>query len=427
MILRKLRHVWKLMANNKLFSAIYIFGTALALATVTVFAVVYYNSLAPVYPEYNRPKTAYISHIQCDEILNHGMSQSRLSYPFIRDYLSNFKNVDKMALCCDIWAMPYVQTENGVPDLKVKVTPVDTAFFEIFNFDFLAGAPFTPQEFLSGMKVAVVSEQTIRDAFGPISPSEALGKDISLDFQKYKITGVVKEASQMQNWSYANVYYPYTTLPDYKREGYRPGTGNFQVIYLTDKLGELKEEVAETIRRYNTGNDKFNITLWNQPQSHNELILTDNPMNTEPFSLWTYLAKGLGLLAILLLVPAMNLSGMISGQMESRISEMGIRKSFGATRSVLLGEVLWENFFLTLAGGLIGFVFAYLMFRMGIGSIFGKGDSELGPLYLSASQVFAPAIFGFVFVISLLLNILSAFVPAYRSLGKPIVESLKEK
>ena len=36
----------------------------------------------------------------------------------------------------------------------------------------------------------------------------------------------------------------------------------------------------------------------------------------------------------------MNLSGMIAGRMEARLAEMGIRKSFGATRRRLLSQVL---------------------------------------------------------------------------------------
>lgn len=63
--MKTLEHVWRLICHNKLFSAIYIFGTALALATVTMFAVVMWNKVAPVYPEYNRAETAYIQTVRC--------------------------------------------------------------------------------------------------------------------------------------------------------------------------------------------------------------------------------------------------------------------------------------------------------------------------------------------------------------------------
>ena len=60
------------------------------------------------------------------------------------------------------------------------------------------------------------------------------------------------------------------------------------------------------------------------------------------------------LMLLLLLLPAINLSGMVSNRMESRMAEMGIRKAFGAKRRTLLREVIRENLVLTLCGGIAG-------------------------------------------------------------------------
>ena len=50
MIKQYFKQAWRMMRQNKLFSAIYIGGTAIAIATTTVFAVIYYVKLAPIYP-----------------------------------------------------------------------------------------------------------------------------------------------------------------------------------------------------------------------------------------------------------------------------------------------------------------------------------------------------------------------------------------
>ena len=48
---------------------------------------------------------------------------------------------------------------------------------------------------------------------------------------------------------------------------------------------------------------------------------------------------------MLLLVPALNLSGMISSRMERRLPEMGIRKAFGATgERRFLTDCMGESF-----------------------------------------------------------------------------------
>ena len=49
-----------MMREEKLFSCIYILGTALAIAFTMVMAVVYYAKLADIAPEVNRSRTVYL-------------------------------------------------------------------------------------------------------------------------------------------------------------------------------------------------------------------------------------------------------------------------------------------------------------------------------------------------------------------------------
>ena len=54
------------------------------------------------------------------------------------------------------------------------------------------------------------------------------------------------------------------------------------------------------------------------------------------------------IIVILLLVPAINLSSMTLSRMRKRMTEIGVRKAFGATANELLRQVFWENLILTL-------------------------------------------------------------------------------
>lgn len=94
-------------------------------------------------------------------------------------------------------------------------------------------------------------------------------------------------------------------------------------------------------------------------------------------------------------------------------------------RGQLLREVLWENLILTIAGGVLGFILAWVLLQLGISSLMAKGDYGVDDV-VTAEMVFSPVIFTFVFVVCCILNIMSAFLPAYRSLRRPIVQSLKE-
>ena len=56
-----LRQALHMMKEEKLFSGIYIAGTALAIAFTMVIAVVYYAKLADIEPEVNRSRTVYVT------------------------------------------------------------------------------------------------------------------------------------------------------------------------------------------------------------------------------------------------------------------------------------------------------------------------------------------------------------------------------
>ena len=119
--------------------------------------------------------------------------------------------------------------------------------------------------------------------------------------------------------------------------------------------------------------------------------------------------------------------------MESRLAEMGVRKSFGAGRGKLLGQVMWENLLLTLLGGLLGLIVAWLFIYVGREWVFTLLDDypEAIPqganAYVSGEMLFAPAVFACALLLCVVLNLLSALVPAWLSLRKPIVNSLYER
>jgi len=421
--MKTITHVWHLVCLNKLFSAIYIFGTALALATVTIFAVVMWNKVAPVYPEYNRSETAYIESIQVSRKNAKGYHQGRMSLEAARDYFGKLPSAKKTSVMVDAWEDAFVQPETGEPDVKVRIKPTDTAFFDIYTFKFLAGKPFSDADFESGLRTAVISDGLARKAFGNVGYEDVIGREISLDFKKYKVCGVVKEGTPTEVWSYAHIIFPYTS-GEYKDQGNFPFVGSFKSIILTDDMESLKAEAQAVVDRYNSSQDEYELNLLTNPIGHTVYALGDGGSD-ENFSIGSFLL-GVGMiLLVLLLVPALNLSGMISGRMEERLAEMGVRKSFGATRGRLLGEVLWENLLLTIVGGIAGFLLAWLLLNAGIANLLAKGDYGVDAV-VTSEMIFSPVIFVFAFIVCCVLNIMSALVPAWRSLRHPIVQSLKE-
>lgn len=427
-----------LFRQNCLFSTLYIAGTGLAIAMTVVMALVYYVKLAPVYPEANRANTLYLTHASFHSEKQKATWQAGLSYQALQDWVYPLKNAAAVSarLESDLTETGYIQPADRSGDFHPALKLVDPAFFRVYPFRFLEGKPFTDADLESGLRAAVISDDLARRLFGAVEG--AVGRSFSLDYVDCRVCGVVRGASYLTPQSYAQVYLPYSADPAYREAlaAQFPYCGSFSVTFLVEdgaQADALRAEIADAARRLNLQyRGQWQMELWKQPTAHWLGVFQSHPSDAD-FNPWKAVGYLLVVVLVLLLVPALNLSGLIASRMESRLAEMGVRKSFGAGRGVLLSQVMWENFFLTLAGGLLGLVLAWTTVCLGREWIFTLLNDWMveapqdANVYVSGEMLFAPAVFGIAFLLCLALNLLSALLPAWLSLRKPIVYSLYEK
>ena len=113
---------------------------------------------------------------------------------------------------------------------------------------------------------------------------------------------------------------------------------------------------------------------------------------------------------VLLLIPAINMSGITQSRMRKRMAEIGVRKAFGATRSELLTQVLYASVLL-LSDWLLDT---------------GTASMGIGRTFVNAEMMFNPLIFLYAFLACLALNLLSAGIPAWRASRMRIISALNE-
>lgn len=431
-----LTQAFTLLKQNRLFSMLYIVGTGLAIAMTVIVAVVYYVKLAPIYPEENRKNTLYLTHVSFKSEQESRTYQSALSYRALQEWIYPLKNVVAVSARFSNAMDYYIQPADRSGDFRPALKLVDPAFFRIYALQFLEGHPFTEADLASGIHTAVISDDLARRLFG--TTEGVVGRSFSMDYVNYHVCGVVRGASFLTRQSYAQVYAPYSIESNYKDPVVSsfPYCGLFNVTFLVKDNAQakaLRAEIKDLIRRVNAQyKGQWQMELWEQPTSHALSVFKEYPADTS-FSSWKVAGRLTLWVLVLLLVPSLNLNGLIASRMESRLPEMGVRKSFGASRSALLSQVMWENFFLTLVGGLLGLLVAWIMLYVGRGWIFMLFDSwpmdipEGANLYVSGEMLFAPVVFLIAFLLCLVLNLLSALWPAWMSLRKPIVYSLYEK
>ncbi|MCY3759815.1 MAG: FtsX-like permease family protein, partial [Gemmatimonadetes bacterium] len=78
--------------------------------------------------------------------------------------------------------------------------------------------------------------------------------------------------------------------------------------------------------------------------------------------------SALGVVLLFMAITSLSLVNLNVSRIMERASEIGVRKSFGATSLHLVRQFLVENLVLTMVGGLVGFCVSYgiLEFRMGM-------------------------------------------------------------
>jgi putative ABC transport system permease protein len=196
-------------------------------------------------------------------------------------------------------------------------------------------------------------------------------------------------------------------------------------MLLKDKSAfpRMEQEIRDVEKKYGLNNTGKELTL-RGPDSPKENVVSDSNITKEEkaAALTIQYRKQLLIFLILLLVPAVNLSGLSFSRIKKRTAEIGVRKAFGAKKHVILIQVLFENLITSLAGGIIGLVLSYVaVFHLKTWLLKIPDDSSLpGEVFVSLP------VFAAVFIACVLINLLSAGIPAWRASNLSIVNSLNE-
>lgn len=421
----------ELMRQNKLFTGIYIFGTALAIASTTILAEVIYLDVAPIYPDTNRANVYYLNNSSFKGKNSKSKYVSSYSFKAVNEWFYTLKNV--RVVSAEIRSGGIVTVKHNYKNYEFRGAYTDVNFFDIYNYRFVEGAPFSKSDFDGELRKAVISDETARELYG--TETNAVGKTLRIGYNDYTVCGVIEEPSVIAGESFAEIIVPYTTQEHYRFEhGEIAFLGSFDIKFLVEDKAQaeaLRAELVDIFNRFSNSNPDWEIEL----NDLNLISATRRSVDLDGWEEFFSSAGGIMLLIgvfILLLIPALNLSGMISSRMEMRKLEMGVRKSFGATRSSLLKQVMWENLVLTIIGGIVGIVLCWLIIYACKDLLFVSYIGEYASITnvdinITAEMIFAPAVFLFSFGTCVILNVMSAYIPAKRALRCPVVEMLNDK
>jgi putative ABC transport system permease protein len=409
--------------ENKLLSFISISGTAMAIAMIMVMVITQRIELEDYAPEVNRHRTLYVKWMST--YWNNDPTSSSNGPMSIRTAKECFKALTTPEAVC-IYSPPYTGFLASAPEgelMKVDVLQSDEAFWQIFELSFLTGKPYDLADCESGITKAVIAESVARKLYGT---TDAIGRIIRLNHSDYTVAAVVKDVSKLAPTAYAQVWIPYTTT-NITDMVWSTTMGMMRVLILArsaDDFPAIREETERLRLKYNEGLDNQAMQYRDQPDT--QLAYVNRTYANIGPDIKKVIIEYVVVIALLLLIPAINLSGITLSRMRKRFPELGVRRSFGASKGALLNQILLESMILTLVGGFVGLILSY-------GSVFllndllfaNSSNSYLGGTNaVSAAMLIDPAIFAGSLVFCLILNTLSSGVPAWRASRLNIVTAL---
>ena len=449
-----------MMREEKLYSAMYIAGTALAIAFTMLIAEVFYVKMADIAPEVHRSETYYLYGYG---LKNDPSRIGNIVHDDFRELFQKMKTPEHVTAVMEFWNYQSfcMKLADGLHERNIKVKMTEPGFFRLYQYRFIEGAPFTQDDFDNGRQQVVVTEEIARSLTPDPSLKErgvytsaaensndksnhsplpgrgvggeaVIGSTITINNSEFRICGVVETPSELTERCVADVWWPYTA-----KDWLDAQLQNFHelpaIVYFSVPAGRrdtFKQELKEVEARYNSLHKDDPVDMFARLYTHYAWIgreLNDLFGGWESNVLWYIVPSVL----FLLLVPAVNLSGMVASRMERRLPEMAVRKAFGAKRRTLLWQVIAENLLLTLIGGGVGLCIAWAAlygWRDWVFVIFAYGATTYTNVpILSGEMLFAPAIFLVSLLVCCALNVLAATLPAWLSLRKPIVEAMMIK
>lgn len=259
------------------------------------------------------------------------------------------KTLERIRLLSHV-APVYTRTVRATYGDNVKVADIFATTANIFEMRNLTpdeGTLFDEGDVRKRSKVVVIGAKVSEKLFG--DPNEALGRNIKLDKQSYKVVGVLesKGGGGLGGPDFDSyIYTPYTAALSFN-----PGR-NFLYFYLKvadeNRIPAAKAEIDQALlRRYD--DDDFSVV------EQTEILKAV----TSIFGALNNVLVMIG--AISLIVGGIGIMNIMYVSVVERIREIGIRRAIGATKKDILVQFMTESVLLSLIGGIGGLITSFML------------------------------------------------------------------
>lgn len=345
--------------KNKGFSLLNVFGLALGITSALLIGLWIKNELS-----YNR------FHEKYDRIysvlLNHGLESGISTWPATQGPLAEamLKELPEVQNAVRVdwgsqWAFAYKdKVMNGFG------YQVDPSFLEIFTFPLVKGQPF---RVLNDMHSIVITERMAKNFFGDEDP---IGKALKVNgAQEYIVTGVLKDLPQSNNTLRLDWL---TSLAVFEKENTwmtswgATGVETFVEIKPGANISALNIKMEELLKQkqMQASEGVFDASTVPRPFLHpmKDWRLYSKFENGKQAGGRIEYVRLFGIIAIVIIIIAcINFMNLATARSEQRAKEIGVRKVIGATRAMLIGQLMVESLLLALISTGLAIVLTYIV------------------------------------------------------------------
>ena len=279
-----------------------------------------------------------------------GVAPESLSYPDYFDWRAQNHTFSGIAS----YAGGGVTLESEGESQRLDAQVVSANFFQVLGVAPMLGRDFRWEDEKPGNRTVMLSYAIWQSTFG--SAKDIAGRTIRMDGHSYVVAGVMPKGFQFPLENPAPALW---ISPAADADGKDPQTGQRGFDTL-DAIGRLKPGITveqakadlsliagNLARQYPDNNKQFTSALVEPELMH----MTGD---TRPA-----LRVMFGAVTLVLLLVCANVAGLLMARGSRRSAEFALRAAIGASRAVLIRQLLVESVILSLCGGAAGVALAY--------------------------------------------------------------------
>ncbi len=239
---------------------------------------------------------------------------------------------------------------NGEDAEDVSSGYAGTNFFQLFRVNPIQGRIFSPDEHVpNGPQVVAIGERFWKDRFG--SDPGIIGQTLVINGASNTIVGIMPDRFDTLMGRRIDLWFPAKPSRD-RGIHHLPAIARLKPgVTIPEARAEMSGIATRLGQAYPATNEGWGATL---------VPLQDSIVGNVRLMLLVLL----GAVGLILLIACANVANLLLARAAARSGEVAIRSALGATRGRLMRQFLTEALILSLGGGILGLLLAYLATKL---------------------------------------------------------------